>query len=322
MRHWGITLKKTNPPNTMTIPNHLDYFQRYVMDSVYIRRQTGTEFGRTHKGRIYETLQYYNNKAQEMREMRVLQTNPGKEWKTIWKNLHSAPITEGQKAGWCKIIHDLQAVNFRLHKIRMSNTDKCAHCGATDTTLHRYTECQERRRMWEWTACKLTVILRTGTYRISPEGTITRTCDIWPRVRRKSTLWLLAQLMTFQPMIPGRSTLSEYITCVKQNKTRLYKNRNRKDKVANYLCVVDEGDEVRERVSEYEKKGWHTKCVVNYPYPVSVPKSCKRQISRGAMLLTILWLVVLYIIHFSYSCNGTIQISMRTAKNEGWNLYH
>jgi hypothetical protein len=51
--------------------------------------------------------------------MRVLQTNPRKDWKTVSNNLHSAPITEGQKAGWYKIIHDLQATNFRLHKIRM-----------------------------------------------------------------------------------------------------------------------------------------------------------------------------------------------------------
>jgi hypothetical protein len=120
------------------------------------------------------------------------------------------------------------------------NTDKCAHCGARDTTLHLFTECQERRRMWEWTACKLAVIVRTGPYRTPSEWTINPTCDIWPPVDRKATLWLLAQLLTFQTMIPGRSTLSEYITFVKQNKTRLYKNWKRKDAVPNYLCVVDE----------------------------------------------------------------------------------
>jgi hypothetical protein len=107
-------------------------------------------------------------------------------------------------------------------------------------TLHRFTECRERRRMWGRTACKLAVILRTGPYRTPSEWTINPTCDIWPPVRRKATLWLLEQLVTFQPMIPGRSTLSEYIAYVKQNKTRLYRNRKRKDTVANYLCVVDE----------------------------------------------------------------------------------
>jgi hypothetical protein len=69
MRHWGITLKKTNPPSTVAIPEHLDYLQKYVMDDAYIRRQTHTESGRTYKRRICATLQYYNNKAQERREM-------------------------------------------------------------------------------------------------------------------------------------------------------------------------------------------------------------------------------------------------------------
>jgi hypothetical protein len=113
IRHWGITFKKTNPPNTVVaIPDHLDYLQRYVMDDSYIRRPTDTESGRTYK-RIYAPLQYYNNKVQEPREMRVLQTNHGKDWKTIWNNLHSAAITEGQRVGWYKIIHDLQATNTR-----------------------------------------------------------------------------------------------------------------------------------------------------------------------------------------------------------------
>jgi hypothetical protein len=70
------------------------------MDDAYIRQQTDSESGRTYKRRIYATLQYYNNKAQEPREMRVLQTNPGNDRKTIWNNSHSAPITEGQRAGW------------------------------------------------------------------------------------------------------------------------------------------------------------------------------------------------------------------------------
>jgi hypothetical protein len=89
------------------------------MDDAYISRQTDRESGRAYKGRIYATLQYYNNKSQELREIRVVQTNHGKYWKTVWNNLHSAPITKGQEAGWYKIIHDLQATNFRLHKRRM-----------------------------------------------------------------------------------------------------------------------------------------------------------------------------------------------------------
>jgi hypothetical protein len=117
------------------------------MDAAYIRQQIDTESDRTYKRRIYVTLQYYYNKIQEPREMRVLQTRPRKNWKTIWNNLHTASITDDQKAGWYKIIHDLQATNFRIHKIRMSVTDKCAICGETDTSLHRITECQEGRIM-------------------------------------------------------------------------------------------------------------------------------------------------------------------------------
>jgi hypothetical protein len=90
----------------------------------------------------------------------------------------------------------------------------------------------------------------------------------------------------------------------------MYRNRKRKDTVANYLCVVDRWEEVRARVSEYENQGWHNKGDVNHPYPVTVPKICKRQIFRGSIILTTEWHVVLYIIHFPYSCNGTLQMSV------------
>jgi hypothetical protein len=132
-----------NPPHTVAIPDLTDYLQRYVTDAACIRQRGETVRTRTNKRRIYYTLQYYHNKDHVPTDMRVLQILPRMDWTKIWKNLHSTPIKEAQKAGWYKIIHDLQATNFRLHKIRMTIRDKCVTCGETDTTLHWITECQE-----------------------------------------------------------------------------------------------------------------------------------------------------------------------------------
>ena len=65
--------------------------------------------------------------------MRITKIWPNPDWYTVWKNIHCTPVPGGTKAVWYKVIHDILPTNVRLHKIRISPTDKCNNCGMHDT---------------------------------------------------------------------------------------------------------------------------------------------------------------------------------------------
>ena len=56
-------------------------------------------------------------------------------WLHIWRNLAVAPISEDDKAVWYRTIHDILPTNERLHRIKISPTDKCDACDVKDTVM-------------------------------------------------------------------------------------------------------------------------------------------------------------------------------------------
>jgi hypothetical protein len=110
--------------------------------------------------------------------MRIQIHRPNTNWGIVWENLHETPIPQWQRMTWYKAIHDIVCTNERLHRIHMTPTDKCRHCGYTDTLLHRISQCGAGRMMWNWTANKIANILRKDRHDIptawllSPESVI------------------------------------------------------------------------------------------------------------------------------------------------------
>ena len=91
------------------------------------------------------------------------------DWNTVWKNIHFTPVPGRTKGVWNKVIHDILPTNVRLHKIRISPTDKCNTCGMHDTIQHRLVECGEGPQIWQWTTQKVALILRTIPTQIPSE---------------------------------------------------------------------------------------------------------------------------------------------------------
>jgi len=61
----------------------------------------------------------------------------------VWKNLHTAWVSEEIASTWHIVVRDIVPTNERLHVIRRVESDRCRHCGRRDTLVHRLTECNE-----------------------------------------------------------------------------------------------------------------------------------------------------------------------------------
>jgi hypothetical protein len=71
--------------------------------------------------------------ANESREMRITQKHPETNWKQVWKNLHTARVTEDTKSIWYTVIHGIVPTNERLYTIKLVESGLCRQCDETDT---------------------------------------------------------------------------------------------------------------------------------------------------------------------------------------------
>jgi len=108
------------------------------------------------------------------------------------------PVSGGMKAAWFKVVNDILPKNDRLHKIKMSPTDKCRICGMQDKVQHRLMECGEGPELWQWTAQKLTHILRTTLNRIPSDWLLHPQCALWPPPRRRAVKWIMVVIVYFR----------------------------------------------------------------------------------------------------------------------------
>ena len=180
LRHWGLNKPSKNPPDRNVIPARIDYIRVLAIDSAYIEQQGQSESVNVYKRRLYNTLQILLRDTTELAGMRITRLWPDEDWRTIWKNLHTAPIPKTTKGEWYRIIHDVIPTNERLHKIRLSTTDRCRLCNGKDTLQHRLIECGDGARIWGWTRERIAAIMRMDPRYISQEWIIRPNFQLWP----------------------------------------------------------------------------------------------------------------------------------------------
>jgi len=137
MRTWGLNVKGVNPPFRDVIPENFKYLRRFAMDSAYVDEQGPMESKRAYKRRVYNTLYHISRVETRTQDMRITNIWPNTDWNTVWKNIHCTPVPGGTKFVWYKVTPDIIPTNVRLHKIRISPTDKCNNCGMHDMIQHR-----------------------------------------------------------------------------------------------------------------------------------------------------------------------------------------
>jgi len=98
------------------------------------------ETPKSFRRRIYTTLHTMATAATAVRDIRVTKLHPTFNWPQVWRNLHAACITEEVKPVWFTAIPDIIPMNERLSKIRITDSNRCIHCGHIDTLLRSATK--------------------------------------------------------------------------------------------------------------------------------------------------------------------------------------
>ena len=102
--------------------------------------------GKANIGYCYTALREQSLKA----EIRVEQKLPNTDWPQVWANIQARHMPLQARDTWFQLVHDIIPTNERLHRIHLSQTDRCTRCNRWDTALHRATACGNAADVWAW----------------------------------------------------------------------------------------------------------------------------------------------------------------------------
>ena len=198
LQEWKLAGSRANPPHVGRIPTKLEYLYQYALDMAYIVPPASNEPLRTFKRRVYSTLYLMAAAVNKFRGMRITQRHPDTNWKQVWKNLHTAWVTEETTSVWYTVVHDIVPTNERLYAIRLVESGRCRHCDRRDTLIHRLTACSEGMAIWWWTQERLAQLLRTDPRHIPDDWCLRPHFLPWPPQRHKMILWILAHFVSYR----------------------------------------------------------------------------------------------------------------------------
>jgi hypothetical protein len=144
-------------------------------------------------------------------DLRIVRQRSDIHWEAVWKNLHHAPVPERCKSEWYKVIHEILPTQDRLHKIRLSSTNKCRNCPEPDTIAHRVITCGNGREIWHWTKRKVAKILNTTPDHIPDEWPTCPHYILRSPQRNRAVSGMLAILVKSRTQSQRELTLQEYI---------------------------------------------------------------------------------------------------------------
>jgi hypothetical protein len=160
-------------------------------------------------------------------EMRITKISPDHDWATIWSNVHIAPVSATTKGEWYRIIHDLIPTNERLHKIRLSQRDRCNLCNEQDTLRHRVTECGEEKRKCDWTSNKMAMILRMDPRYIPQEWIMIPQFRLWPPQKHRAIVWFIAHIALYRGQQRRELTHNDFMDFLMRHKRYMYQQPKR-----------------------------------------------------------------------------------------------
>lgn len=117
-------------------------------------------------------------------------------WNTVWKNLSLKLHSTDVVSSWYKVVNNLIATNEKLHKIGISDTDKCLKCGLVDTLIHRFT-CGNRLQHWKWVQTKLGLLTRSSATSYTTEILLWPDVKFYPAKKNNTVMWLLGNYVNY-----------------------------------------------------------------------------------------------------------------------------
>jgi hypothetical protein len=134
--------------------------------------------GKKFKNRLVRALQLMADNDRNRPGMRNVSKYPDTQWSKVWQNVHHPALSDGVKATWYMVVHEIVPTNERLAAKRITNTDRCSRCARLDSLPHRITDCQEEGGVWNWTKAKIAQILRMDPKYISVDWALRPTLTL------------------------------------------------------------------------------------------------------------------------------------------------
>jgi hypothetical protein len=221
LQRWDLLTPSKKPPHIERIPKNLEYLRSIATDTAYIVPPGQEETPKAYKRRIYDTMRILLQAEPEPQMMRIVMLWATTDWGSVWKNLHTAPVSAGIRSVWFRVIHDIIPTRGRLHKIRFTPTDQCQHCGEHDSLQHRLTECGDWIVTWEWTKKRLALMLRSDPKWISTEWLLRPQFKLWPPQRHRAILWTLANPVLYRMQQQRNLTLHDFLVFPRRAKWKI-----------------------------------------------------------------------------------------------------
>ena len=107
-------------------------------------------------------------------------------------------------------IHDIMPTKQRLHRIALTNTDRCDKCGQIDTLIHRVTDCGAGKDIWNWTQALLAMMLNKRPQHIHADWILRPYFHTTPLQKHGAILWILAHLVYYRTQCDTQISLQDY----------------------------------------------------------------------------------------------------------------
>ena len=169
--------------------------------------------------------------------MRISQRSPDAIWTQVWKNLHTAWVSEETTSMWYIVIHDIVPTHKRLDAIRLAESDRCRHCERRDTLVHRLTECNEGTAVCLWTWKRIARLHRTDPRRIPADWSLRPQFQLWPAQRHRAILWALEHLVLYRMQQQRHLSPLDSVDFMRRARWKSYRAARRMQKVGNYLSI-------------------------------------------------------------------------------------
>ena len=239
LHNWNLQTQRGNPPHVEEIPRRLEYLRIYAMDKAYVEPHKQGEAPKTFRARVYDTLCKIKQATNPPRNVRMTMMYPKTGWEQVWMNLHATWAADSIKVNWFKVIHDILPTNERLHAIRLSSSPLYTNCGEEDTVMHRIIECDEGRKIWEWTRNRIAWILRMDPVWIPNERTIRPQFKLSPPQRQRVVLWILAHMVWCRTRGGWTLTVQEYFDFLRRSRWKANRDARRTSQVGKYLSILE-----------------------------------------------------------------------------------
>jgi hypothetical protein len=193
---------------------------------------------RDYKQRMGQVLQIMEKNVMASTILWIVSKYSNTPWKIVWRNFHTAGLSDTLRSTLYKVIHDIVPTYERLAAINIVSAVKCVLCNETDTVLHRIVKCTEGAITWNWTRTRIAAILRAHQSVIPEEWTIRPMYKLWPAKRQTAITWIIAHLIFYLMQTRRRQSLMDYIDYMRRARWKCYNQTQKACKVGKYLDVL------------------------------------------------------------------------------------